>query len=145
MWPVSIIYAVVVTTGERYGHASPCQRSPIYENGMPESVPTVERMEPQRKATTFRALTTPPRLFMSTTKFLEYFASVVFRVNETNNLTGGYRNFHSKPNTKQSFGWVAAFYPELLQVILFIIYWKIQSNTTYIDYVMIRLHVSTMK
>jgi hypothetical protein len=24
-------------------------------------------------------------------------------------------------------------------------YWKIQSNTTYIDYVMIRLHVSTMK
>jgi hypothetical protein len=26
-----------------------------------------------------------------------------------------------------------------------IMYWKIQSNTTYIDYVMIRLYVSTMK
>lgn len=35
------------------------------------ALPMVERMEPQRKATRLRALTTPPRLFTCATKFLE--------------------------------------------------------------------------
>jgi len=95
--PVPIIYAAVVTTDERHGQASPCKRFLTYlrkRHAWLCALPMVERMEAQLQATTLRALTTPPRPI--TTKFPpKNFAGVVFVVTETNNLTGGYRDFHS--------------------------------------------------
>lgn len=98
--PVSIIYTAVVTTDERHGQASPCKRSLTMllthlrkRHAWLCALPMVERMEAQRQVTTLHTLNTLCDCSLPNSP--QNFASVVFVVTETNNLTGGYRDFHS--------------------------------------------------